>query len=103
LRPPEQQQRGDGSACRRKRWDDYYYRAFGQRLQYARSQRGISEEDAAYALDVTVRKYRAYEAGKRSFVCHDGFVDFAHTFGISLEWLLGRKGAEPPRFRLRAV
>jgi DNA-binding XRE family transcriptional regulator len=85
----------------RERRDDYYG-AFGQRLRYARSQLGISKKETAAVLDVTLRTYRAYEAGKRSFVFHDGFLDFCVTFGVSLSWMVAGRG-EPPRFRLRAV
>jgi hypothetical protein len=90
---------------RQKRQDDFY-RAFGERLQYARAQLGISEEEAAYAFDVTVRTYRRYEAGKPSIgwrTANGGFADFAYTFDVSLRWLCGCKDAEAPRFRLRAV
>jgi DNA-binding XRE family transcriptional regulator len=92
---PEQQTRRDD-----------YYRAFAGRLRYARAQLGISEQEAAYAFDVTVRTYRRYEAGKPACCftrSHAGLADFADTFGLSLAWLYGCKDAEAPRFRLRAV
>jgi transcriptional regulator with XRE-family HTH domain len=101
------------SPKRQKRRDDYY-RALGERLRFARTQLGISEEEAAYAFGVTVRTYRHYEGAKPGSWIHgpifgctanNGLADFADTFGVSLNWLLGRKGteAEAPRFRLRAV
>jgi ribosome-binding protein aMBF1 (putative translation factor) len=78
----------------RRRYE--FYRAFGRRLRYARHQLGISEQAAAEAFDVTVRTYRRYEAGKPT---GGGYADFADTFGVSLEWLVGCKGAaaEAPR------
>jgi hypothetical protein len=92
---------------RQKRRDDFF-RAFGERLQYARAQLGISEQEAAYAFGVTVRTYRGYEVGKPAIswvTANGGFADFAYTFDVSLRWLVGCKGteAEAPRFRLRAV
>jgi transcriptional regulator with XRE-family HTH domain len=78
---------------RQKRRDDYY-RAFGERLKYARAQLGITEEETAAVFDVTVRTYRGYEAGKRPFICYKGFEDFADTFGVSLRWLVGHKDTE---------
>jgi hypothetical protein len=49
-----------------------------------------------------VRTYRRYEAGKPAPY---GWFDFADAFGVSINWLAGRKGpaAERPRFRLRAI
>jgi ribosome-binding protein aMBF1 (putative translation factor) len=92
---------------RQKRRDDFY-RAFAERLRFARAQLGISEQEAAAAFGVTVRTYRRYEAGKPAIgaqTANNGFADFAGTFGLSLLWLWGHKDgeAEAPRFRLRAV
>lgn len=48
----------------RQKHRDEFYRAFAERLRFARAQLGISEQEAAYAFGVTVRTYRGYEAGK---------------------------------------
>lgn len=85
---------------------DDWYRAHGERLQVARRNLGIPEEDAAAAFDVTIRTYRKWEAG--SVRPHQtrhvpGAVNFARTYGISLNWLFGCDGVAPPRYKLRLV
>jgi hypothetical protein len=90
------------SPDRQRRRDDYY-RAFAERLRFARAQLGISEQEAAAGFGVTVKTYRGYEAGKRQQTGDGGWVDFADTFGVSLNWFASCRDGEPPRFRLRAV
>jgi hypothetical protein len=59
--------------------------------------------EAAASFGVSVRTYRKYEAGKRPRDGSFGYLDFAYTFDVEPAWLLGIKGFEPPRFRLRVV
>ena len=85
----------------RRRYE--FYIAFGRRLRYARARLNITEQEAAASFGVSVRTYRKYEAGKRPRDGSFGYLDFAYTFDVEPAWLLGIKGFEPPRFRLRVV
>jgi DNA-binding XRE family transcriptional regulator len=85
----------------RRRYE--FYRAYARRLRFVRHRLGITEQSAADAFGVTVRTYQSYEAGKPPRDGSLGYLDFAHAFGLDFAWLLGWKGAVPPRFRLRVV
>ena len=99
LRPPRARKKLGRAAER----PYYFHQAFGRRLQYARRRLGITEAEAAAVYGITLRTYRRLEAGGPCRDHHKGFVNFAHTYGLSFDWLFGVCGALPPRFRLRAV
>ena len=80
-----------------------FFRSFGRRLKYARAQLCISEPAAAEAFGVTAKTYLRYEAGLPPRDGSLGYLDFADTFDVPLPWLLGMRGALPPRWRLRVV
>jgi ribosome-binding protein aMBF1 (putative translation factor) len=86
-------------SAEQQRKRDEFWRAVGERLQYARRMFGISEREAAAALFVTLRTYRKGERGQRH---RENVVNYARTYCVTLDWLCGGAGP-PPRFRLRAV
>ena len=81
-----------------------WYRVHGERLKVARRNLGISEQDAAIALNVPLDTYRKWEAGESCQIDKhlQGICNYALSHGVSLEWLLAGRGS-PPRFRPRLV
>jgi transcriptional regulator with XRE-family HTH domain len=63
--------------------DKEWYRALGERLQVARRNLGISDEDAAAAFNVTIRTYRKWEAGGRPRSDrYEGAANFVRTYDL---------------------
>jgi DNA-binding XRE family transcriptional regulator len=79
-----------------------WWSEFGERLQLARSRLGITKDEAAAALRLTLRTYEKWESGKPGRSNHSGVFCFAETYGLTLDWLIAGDG-EPPRFRPRLV
>jgi transcriptional regulator with XRE-family HTH domain len=63
-------------------------RAFGRRLRLVRLVLGLSEEDAATAMSVTIRTLRKWEAGGSRTNSAWPFVQFSRKYNVSLDWLL---------------
>lgn len=75
-----------------------------ERLKLARHLLGISEEEAAAAMFITVKTYSKWERGERHRDNVHGVIHFAKKYGFSYSWLFaGPDYAPPPRFRLRLV
>jgi hypothetical protein len=73
--------------------DPLWYRtALAHRLRLLREALKNSEQEAAKAMGVAVRTYRRYERAERTQPNHFGFKDFAETYGVSLNWLMGCGG-----------
>jgi transcriptional regulator with XRE-family HTH domain len=54
--------------------------------------REISEEQAAAALCVSVKTYQKWETGQKHRDNHQGVLNLAKTFGVSLSWLIAGIG-----------
>lgn len=64
---------------------------FAQRLKIARKRKGLTQQQAAEALNLSMRSYQRYEAINGS--CEPPFqtlVQLADLFQTSVDWLLGR-------------
>ena len=64
---------------------------FASRLKNARKKAGMTQQQAAEALDLATRSYQRYEAVKGQ--CDpplDTVVKMADLFDVSVDWLLGR-------------
>lgn len=62
---------------------------FNERLRLCRQQKGLSQEDAAYALEIRYSTYRRYEHGgtEPNISLAARIADY---FGVSLDYLAGR-------------
>jgi transcriptional regulator with XRE-family HTH domain len=63
-------------------------RAFGCRLRLVRLVLGLSEEDTATAMSITIRTLRKWEAGGSRTNSASPFVEFSRKYDVSLDWLL---------------
>lgn len=61
---------------------------FGENLRKARMQCGLTQENVARTLDVTLRAYQNYESGKRE-PNFDTVVKLARLYGVSTDFLFG--------------
>jgi transcriptional regulator with XRE-family HTH domain len=68
------------------------YRAIGHRLRVARLALGLTQQDVARAVCVTLRTYRKYEAGQRPRSIR-ALVAFSQKYDTSLDWLFLGEGA----------
>ena len=83
----------------RKFWTDV-----AERLKSTRHLLGISEDEAAAAMLVTLKTYRKWERAERHRDNVMGVLAFCEKYGVSYGWLFaGSDYAPPPRFRLRLV
>jgi transcriptional regulator with XRE-family HTH domain len=71
------------------RWS---YRAIGHRLRVARLTLGLTEQDVARAVCVTLRTYHKYEAGQKQRSIRV-LVAFGQKYDVSLDWLILGEGA----------
>lgn len=62
---------------------------FGKRLNETRKKRGITAQQMADELDMTLRAYRNYESGDR-FPSPDILIKIADILNVSIDYLMGR-------------
>jgi transcriptional regulator with XRE-family HTH domain len=76
-----------------------------ERLKLTRHLLGISEDEAAAAMHVSMRTYRKWERAERHRDNVMGVLAFCEKYGVSYGWLFGGDSypAPRPRFRLRLV
>jgi hypothetical protein len=75
-----------------------------QRLKLTRHLLGISEDEAAAAMLITLRTYRRWERGEPHRDNVMGVLAVCEKYGVSYGWLFaGPEYAPPPRFRLRLL
>ncbi len=65
------------------------------KLKELRKQKGLSQEEAANALGISMRAYQNYEYGQRepNIEMINKLADF---YGVTTDYLLGRPEAKPP-------
>ena len=68
------------------------YRAIGHRMRVARLTLGLTEQDVARVVGITLRTYRKYEAGQRPRSIR-ALVAFSQKYDASLDWLILGEGA----------
>lgn len=64
--------------------------AFKDRLKLLRSERGITQEDLAQALDVPASTIRRYESSDEGMPKHERIQKIANYFGCTMDYLLER-------------
>jgi transcriptional regulator with XRE-family HTH domain len=64
--------------------------AMASRLRALRNAAGMTQQQVADAVDVTIRGYQLWEYGKRSFDFETG-VKLAEAFGVDLNVLAGKE------------
>lgn len=67
----------------------------GDRLRRLREQRDLNQKDVAEALNITATTLSRYEAGIRS-PDSEALVRLAEFYGVSIDYLLGRKNPSSP-------
>jgi transcriptional regulator with XRE-family HTH domain len=67
------------------------YKAIGRRLRVARLVLGLAERDFARVANVTLRTYRALEAGQEPR--GPALVDLCIAHDVSIDWLIDGEGA----------
>jgi transcriptional regulator with XRE-family HTH domain len=78
-----------------------FYRGFGARIRTARIASGLSVQEAADAIGVSVRRFMRFESGQPFRGGHFALSIFARRFGVDRDWLLGGSGPRPrPRLTL---
>ena len=80
------------TTTRRAKRARYSWKACGRRLKVTRIALGISEQEAAEAHGVTLKTYRAYEAGAPQRGSY-GWQGFAEKYNVSVDWLVSGVGA----------
>ena len=63
---------------------------FGERVKLLRKERGLKQRELAEILGLNVRSYQYYEYDE-GFPEVPGLVFLADYFGVSLDYLMGRK------------
>ncbi len=63
---------------------------FGERVKELRKERGLKQREMAELLGLNVRSYQYYEYDE-GFPEVPGLVFLADYFGVSLDYLMGRK------------
>jgi transcriptional regulator with XRE-family HTH domain len=63
------------------------------RLRFARKRKYAHATDAARAMGIQISTYLGHENGSRGF--DDDAPRYAAFFGVSLDWLLERRGPAP--------
>lgn len=64
---------------------------FGRMLRKARMDSGITQQQAAEAVGITLRVYQSYEQGKHS-PSLESLVKLADLLHVTTDYLLGRTG-----------
>ena len=81
-----------------------FWAPVAERLKLTRHLLGISEQQAADALLITLRTYRKWERNEPHRNNHAGVFNFGDRYGLEYCWLLfGPEHGQPPRFRPRLV
>lgn len=68
--------------------------SFGTRLHRVRSERGMTLQQVADALNIGLRAYQNYESGHRS-PSLDGLRALSKTLNVSIDYLLGLTDEDP--------
>lgn len=68
---------------------------FGERLQSARRDKGVSQADAAAYIGVSTAAYQNYENGRRE-AGYDVIAKLADYFCVTTDYLLGREKKPDP-------
>ena len=63
---------------------------FSERLRELRKERGLKQKDMAGACGINIRSYQQYEYDE-NYPTVPGLVFLADFFGVSLDYLMGRK------------
>lgn len=63
-------------------------------IKSVREQRNLTQKDCADALGITLRAWQGYEQGIRE-PKFESLCKIADMFGVTLDYLLGRKTGEP--------
>ena len=63
---------------------------FSERLRELRKERGLKQREMAEICGIKVRSYQQYEYGE-NYPTVPGLVFLADYFGVSLDYLMGRK------------
>ena len=61
-----------------------------EQIRYLRKNRGLTLQNMADALGITMRQYQNYEGGQAKPTI-DGLVKIADFFNVSADYLLGRE------------
>jgi len=62
---------------------------FHERIRLLRSEKGLTQKEAAARLGVSYRAYQCYEYNQRCPDLH-GLIALANFFDVSLDYLVGR-------------
>lgn len=65
-------------------------------LKELRKKKGVSQEDAAKALGITLRTYQNYEYGQREPNIRM-ILKLSDYFDVTTDYLLGRERKNPPK------
>lgn len=71
-----------------------YKEIFARNIRYLRELRGWTQEDVSEKIGVTQKQIAKYESG-RDWVSADALVEYAKTFGVTTDQLLGREPIIP--------
>ena len=63
---------------------------FGERMKELRTERGLKQREMAEICGLKVRSYQQYEYAE-NYPTVPGLVFLADYFGVSLDYLMGRK------------
>ncbi len=63
---------------------------FSERLRELRKERGLKQKEMAEICGIKVRSYQQYEYDE-NYPTVPGLVSLADYFGVSLDYLMGRK------------
>ena len=63
---------------------------FSERLRELRKERGLKQKEMAEICGIKVRNYQQYEYDE-NYPTVPGLVSLADYFGVSLDYLMGRK------------
>ena len=63
---------------------------FGERMKELRKERGLKQREMAEICGLKVRSYQQYEDAE-NYPTVPGLVFLADYFGVSLDYLMGRK------------
>lgn len=77
--------------------------AFKDRLKSLRSERGITQEDLAHALNVPASTIRRYESADGGMPKHERIQMLANYFGCSVDYLLERSEERFPSSKTNSV
>jgi len=63
---------------------------FEEKLKSLRIKKGMSQQAAAVALEISLRAYQHFESGKQR-PGYENLIHIADLFEVSLDWLTGRE------------